>query len=129
MNFIFRATNFSLTPNIQQYIETSLSSLRKLAKSSADEVETRVEIGRSTYHHKKGEVFFADVNLRVGKAVLRARSEAQSVYAAVDDVRDELRQELYKFKGKKETIFLRGARSVSKLFRMSPLARFRRRGK
>lgn len=127
MNFIFRATNFSLTPNIQQYIEDSLGSLRKLAKSSDDEVETRVEIGRSTFHHKKGEVFFAEINLRVGKTVLRARSEAQSVYAAVDDVRDELRQELYKFKGKKETVFLRGARSVSKLFRMSPLARFRRR--
>ena len=127
MNIIIKATNLSLTDSITQYIEDTLGSLRKMAGGLGESVETRVEVGRSTYHHKKGEIFFAEVNLRIGKNLLRAKSEALTVYSAIDDVRDELRQELYKFKGKRETIFLRGARSFSKLFRMSPLARFRKR--
>ena len=127
MNLIIKATNFGLTPAIHQYIENSLGSLRKLAYSFGNNIETRVEVGRSTFHHKKGEVFFAEVNLRIGKRLLRAQAEGLSLRAALDDVRDELRQELYKFKGKKETMFLRGARSIGKFFRLSPLARFRKR--
>lgn len=127
MNLIIKSTNFGLTPAINQYIENSLGSLRKMARSFGESVETRVEVGRSTYHHRKGEVFFAEVNLRIGKRLLRAQAEAVSLHSAVDEVRDELRQELYKFKGKKETMFLRGARSVGKFFRLSPLARFRKR--
>ena len=129
MNLIVKATNFNLTPAIDRYIESSLGSLKKMVKSFGEPVETRVEVGRSTYHHKKGNVFFAEVNLRIGKRLLRAKAEAFSLYAALDDVRDELRQELYKFKGKKETMFLRGARSLGKFFRLSPLARFRRKDK
>lgn len=127
MNIVIKATNLSLTPGIKQYVEDALGSLSKMVKNSGETIEARVEVGRSTYHHKKGEIFFAEVNLGLGKNLLRARSENLDVYSAVDEMRDQLRQELYKFKGKKETVFLRGARSVSRLFRMSPLARFKRR--
>jgi len=46
--------------------------------------------------------------------------------ASIDEVREELQKEILKFKGRKETLFLRGARSFKKFLRLSPLARFRR---
>ena len=127
MNFITKATNITLSPSLENHIENSLGSLRKLVRSFGEEIETRVEVGRSTFHHKKGEVFFAEVNLKIGKILLRSKSEAVSIQSAIDEVRDELRNEIVKFKDKKETVFRRGARSFAKLLRISPLARFRRK--
>ena len=127
MNFIIKATNITLSPSLENYIENSLGSLKKIINNFGEDIETRVEVGRSTFHHKKGEVFFAEVNIRIGKRLLRSRSEAVSIHSAIDDVRDELRNEVVKFKDKKETVFRRGARSFAKLLRISPLARFRRK--
>lgn len=124
MNIILKATNITLTPAVSEYVEGTLGSLDKMVQNMGEAVELRVEVGRSTFHHKKGEVFFAEANLNIGRSLLRSREEALSVQAAVDEVRDGLRNELLKFKGKKETVFRRSARSISKLFRISPLARF-----
>lgn len=127
MNVIIKATNFSLTPAIDSHVRNSFGSLKKIVQSFGNEIETRVEVGRSSFHHKKGDVFFAEVNLRLGKNQLRSRAESIDVYSAVDMVKDELRNEILRFKEKKETMFRRGARSVGKFFRISPLARFRRK--
>lgn len=127
MNIIIKATNITLSPSLENHIENSLGSLRKLVRSFGEEIETRVEVGRSTFHHKKGEVFFAEVNLKIGKRLLRSKSEAVSPQSAIDEVRDELRNEIVKFKNKKETVFRRGARSFAKLLKISPLARFRKK--
>src|SRR3989344_537813 len=125
MQLIVKATNINLTPSISEYLETALGSLDKLVQNMSEPTEMRVEVGRSTFHHKKGEVFFAEANLSIGKTLLRSKTESFSIQSAIDDVRDELRNEIYKFKGKKETVFRRGARSVSKMLKLSPLARFR----
>lgn len=107
-----------------------MAVVEKLAAGPNEETaEARVEVGRSSHHHKKGDVFFAEVNLRIGGRVLRSRSEAFNVQAAVDEVKDDLRRELNKLKGKREAVYKRGARAVSKIFRLSPLARWWRRGR
>ncbi|MDP3764638.1 MAG: ribosome-associated translation inhibitor RaiA [bacterium] len=124
MKIILKSTNFSLTPSINEYVNSALTPLDRLFQGLG-EVEMRVEVGRSTFHHNKGEVFFAEANVNIGKNLLRARAESFSVQAALDEVRDELRSGVLKFKGKKETVFRRGARSISKFLRLSPLARFR----
>lgn len=127
MQIILKATNLTVTPSLNEYIERALGSLNKLVKNLGEETEMRVEVGRSTFHHRKGEVFFAEANLKIGKNILRSSAESLTVQAAVDEVHDELRNEIYKFKGKRETVFRRGARSFAKLLKISPLARFRKK--
>ena len=124
MKIILKSTNFSLTPSISEYVDSTLMSLEKLLQGLG-ELEMRVEVGRSTFHHNKGEVFFAEANVNIGKNLLRSRTEALSVQAAIDEIKDELKNEINKFKGKRETVFRRGSRSISKFLRLSPLARFR----
>ncbi|MEK7564778.1 MAG: HPF/RaiA family ribosome-associated protein [Patescibacteria group bacterium] len=126
MKIILKSTNFSLTSSVSEYVDSTLMPLEKLVQGFG-ETEMRVEVGRSTFHHNKGEVFFAEANISIGKNLLRSRTEALSVQAAIDEVKDELKNEILKFKGKKETIFRRGARSFAKLLRISPLARFRKK--
>jgi len=129
MNLLIKATNLELTPAINLYIEKVFNSLERLIASLGEaSVETRVEVGRSSYHHKKGDVFFAEVNLTCGKKLIRNKVENSNLYAAIDAVKDNLRRELTKFKGRQESLFKRGSRTASKMWRLSPLARFWRKG-
>ena len=125
MHIVIKTTNFSLTPAIDSHIRNSIGMLKKIVQSFGDEIETRVEVGRTSFHHKKGAVFFAEVNLRLGKNQIRSCAESTDVYSAVDIVKDDLRNEILRFKEKKETMFRRGARSVGKFFRISKSARFK----
>lgn len=130
MNFLVKVTNLELTPAISLYIEKVFNSLEKLIVSLGEaNVETRIEVGRSSYHHKKGDIFFAEVNLVCGKKLIRNRVENSNLYAAIDEVKDNLRRELTKFKGRQESLFKRGSRTASKMWRLSPLARFWRKGR
>ncbi len=61
----------------------------------------------------------------IGGKLFRVESENDDLYASIDEVRDDLEEEIKKFKAKKDTIFIRGARSIKKMMRLSPLARFR----
>ena len=85
-----------------------------------------VEVGRESRHHRKDHMLFARVNIALGKVTLRAESNTQDVRASIDEVREELHSEILKFKGKREALFRRGARSIKKFLHLSPLARFRR---
>ena len=85
-----------------------------------------VEVGRTTYHHKSGDIFRAEINLSINGKMFRAESERDDLFTAIDEVRDSLEQEIKKFKTKKETIFIRGARSIKKKFGLSSLARFKK---
>jgi putative sigma-54 modulation protein len=85
-----------------------------------------VEIGRTTKHHQAGDIFRAEINLSINGKLFRVESEQESLYAAIDEVRDDLEREIKKFKEKRETIFIRGARSIKKKLKISPMARFRK---
>lgn len=127
MEIIFKSKNFSLTPSIEEYVQKKIRTLEKFLKNFDQEtIKIEVEVGRTTYHHKSGEVFRAEINLSLGRQLLRAESEQTDLFSAIDEVRDDLEQEIKKFKDRKETIFLRGARSIKKRFALSGLARFKK---
>jgi putative sigma-54 modulation protein len=88
-----KATNIDLTPAIKEYVEKRLSTLVNLCEkySPADVV---AEVGKNSQHHQKGEVFFAEFNLTIPGATLRATSTQEDLYAAIDDAKDELKRQL-----------------------------------
>lgn len=89
-----------LTSTLEAYIEQKLAPLAKFLKrfEEAGEVELRLEIGRTTRHHRKGDVFKAIADLRLPHQVLRAEEYAEDVRKAIDQARDTLRLEIDKYK-------------------------------
>ncbi len=111
MNMNIKGTRISLTPAIEDYVEKRLSALDKFIGPADDSVFVQVEVGKTTAHHKSGDVFRAEVNLSVGGKKYYAVSEKPDLYAAIDDVRDEILAELRKMKDKKSSTLRRvGAR-------------------
>jgi len=127
MQIIFKKKDFEITPNIQDYVQKKMETLERFLKSFGEgKMIAEVELGKSTGRQKSGEIFRAEINLNLGGKMFRAESEQEDLLAAIDEVRDDLEQEIKKFKEKKETIFIRGARSLKKKFSISPLARFKK---
>lgn len=118
MRINIKATNMELTSAISKYVEEKLKSVEKFAMSHKDEEPlVEVEIGKTTNHHHSGEVFRAETNMRVRGKQFRAVSEKTDLYAAIDDMRNELVRELNSHKDKARTLFRRGAGAIKNLLR------------
>lgn len=101
MKIMTKGTGFELTPAISDYIEEKVGGLKKyLASMDNSAVEARVEVGKITEHHHKGNIFRAEVNLKVTRHLLRAEHESDDIYAAIDLVHDELKRQIVSLKGK-----------------------------
>jgi len=116
MKIIIKATNTKLSPSINEYIEEKIGRLDKFLKGFDSElIEARVDVGKVRQGQRRGEIFRAEVNLNIGGHLIRAEETENSLMAAIDLVKDRLSREIKKYKDKKMTKFIRGARSWKKL--------------
>ncbi|MDP3894643.1 ribosome-associated translation inhibitor RaiA [Nocardioides sp.] len=131
MKITIEAAGIELTPALRTFIENKLKSLVKLVEKleGKGEAEIVLEVSRTTKHHHKGLVFRAKGNLKFGKTLLRAEATGESLRAAVDILKDELKREIVGFKERFTALAKRGARSVKKDIRLSKDARFYRKGR
>lgn len=104
-----------LTEAIHSYVEKRFGSLDKFMHSTAEVMQ--VEIGKTTNHHKQGDVFSAEVNLSIGGKKFYAVSHQADLYTAIDDVKEEIEHQIIADKERSTTLFRRGARSVKKMFK------------
>ena len=126
MRIIIKGTNIKLSPSINQYIEEKIGGLEKfLKKINPELIEARVEVGKITRGQRQGDIFRAEVNLSINGQLFRVEKTEESLMAAIDLAKDELAREIRRHKDKQMTMFVRGARSWKKFWRLSPLARFR----
>lgn len=104
MNLDIKATNLELTPAIKQYIETKVSGLsRFLGKwEKLGNVNVKFELAKTTNHHNKGEVYYAEINLNLGEKMLRAEYSADDAYKAIDKAKDIIKEEIVGFKQKSD---------------------------
>jgi len=100
MQINIKATNLELTPAIREYIEIKIGSLKRFLKRFEDksEIEVFVEIARTTRHHHKGNVFYAEVTFSIGKKIFRAEHSDWNIRVAIDRVKDKLQEEIKKYK-------------------------------
>ncbi len=102
MRINIEAAGFELTPTIKAYVESKIGSLARLLKrfEKAGELTALVEVGRTTQHHRHGDVFRAALNLDLPGKVIRAESANEDLRTAVDEVKGKIKNELEKYKDK-----------------------------
>ncbi len=89
-----KATNIELTDAIRAAVDSTLANLGPLTERFGDAVHAHVEVGKTTQHHHKGDIFRAEVNLKIPGKVLRAESETDDLYKSIDAVEDALKRQL-----------------------------------
>ena len=91
--------NISLDEPLENFVREKIGGLDKLIGN--DKSEARVEIGKPSQHHKSGRIFRAEANIRMGGILLRASCEHEDLRNAIVDVKDELQEQIRKFKEKR----------------------------
>ena len=112
-----KATGLELTPAIKGYVEEKVGQLERLVDTSTGGVRAEVEVGKTTDHHRHGDVFRAEINFHVNGEVYRAVTTTSDLYAALDEMKDEAARQIVSKKDKKLTLFRRSARKIKDLLR------------
>jgi ribosomal subunit interface protein len=97
MNTNIQVTGIDSTDAIRAYAQEKIEDLTKYFENIQ---KADIDVGMRSQHHQKGKVFYAEVNLHVPGTMLRVVKDAEDLYKAIDKVRDHLKVELEKIKGK-----------------------------
>ncbi len=111
MNINIKATGIKLTEAIREYALKKISSLEKYIYQK-DSVIVQIEVGKSSQHHKGGEVFKAEVKIGGGGLDIYAVSEAEDLYSAIDLVQDDVARALVSTRGRHIKLLRQGERAV-----------------
>lgn len=118
MNIMIKGTKIEITESIHDYVTSKVTSLEKFIHPKTDlDVLAEVEVGLRSRHHKKGDVYRAEINLTVDGKLFRAVSKKSDLFEAVDDVRNGMERQLSRGYGKRQSLFRRGAMKAKDLLR------------
>ena len=119
MHINIKARGIDLSSSLRDYVDTKIGSLVKfIAPKVSSEVVVNVEIGKTTTHHKSGEIFKAEANiLRPGGKVVREEVLNEDLYAAIDELKSTLAHSLGSAGHKKSALFRRGGRAIKNMVR------------
>lgn len=99
INIDIKASGIDLTEALREYVEMRMGALeRYLRRYSPDSLGIKVEVARTSRHHRHGDVFYAEANLALPGKILRATHKAPDIRVAVDKVKDILQREITKYK-------------------------------
>ena len=111
MRLSIKATNIELTTAIRDYVNEKIGqSLDRFLDQADTSIFANVDIGKTTKHHLKGDLFRAEINLHMAGVNLRAEAQAGDLYSAIDLVQDEIAREIISRRARQTTLLRRGAR-------------------
>ena len=96
MEIRIKTTGYEITPEVSAYLDDKIASLEKMMGEDARSVRCEVEVGRDAGGSRHGaNMWFAEIHvISPGLARVYARNNAQSVNAAIDDVKEEVERQL-----------------------------------
>jgi putative sigma-54 modulation protein len=97
MTINIRGVHLELTDAIRQYVEEKMASIEKFGEITLVDVE----VGKTTEHHQKGDIFVCRANVEMPGDMVRVERESEDLYKAIDKVRDHLRETLAQRKDRK----------------------------
>ncbi len=124
MRINIKATGTTLTPSISEYIEKKINMLEKFFQEGARpdepfgrEALINVEVGRTTKHHKSGDIFRAEIRINYEGQEYYSVAEEEDLYAAIDEVKDEIVHEMTSRRKKTFHLMRHGGAKIKNLLK------------
>jgi len=119
MNVRIKATNYTLTPEVGNYLGERLKSLEKFIGADLDVVRCEVELGRDAGRPRHGaNIWFAEIAVIIpGRERVYARNNSESVNGAIDDVKEEVERKLLRERKLHRRIFRKGGAILKRIMR------------
>lgn len=97
MQIDIKGTNMDLTEAIKEYVNEKVGGVERLFDQA---IIARVDVGKTTNHHQKGDIFRAEINLDVPRQLLRAEAVRDDLYTAINAAKEDLERQIKKYKDK-----------------------------
>lgn len=117
MNIRIKTTNFPLTPSIQEYVDKKFEPLSIFLGDESEVAICDVEVGRTTNHHKSGDIYRAEIHITARDTNIYASSQKEDLYSAIDTVKDEAYSKLKTSKDKKVSKVKRGGAKIKNIIK------------
>ena len=117
MTIRVKSTNMEITGAIQSYLEKKIKILEKYVDPNDTSALCDVEIGKTTAHHRSGDIFKAELNLHIAHKDFYTVSQRDDLYAAIDEAKDEMANILAHEKDKRISLLKRGGQKIKKIIR------------
>ena len=98
MQVDIKATGMELTDAIRAFVQEKMDTLDAKTVRFGDVVRAEVEVGRTTAHHKTGEVYRAEVHIRLPGKVVYVEATHLDLYTAINQARKEAEREIVEYK-------------------------------
>src|SRR3989344_7358085 len=110
-SFNIKATNFEQTPLIEDLLDKRLKTLEKFLPEGETMLVCEVELEKQT-GQQTGRIFRAEINMQVGGTLLRSTATSERMEDAIEQAKNELKSELVRTSGKRQSMFRRGAKRI-----------------
>ncbi len=104
-----------ITQAMRDYLYKKLEHVEKFIDANDESAMFNVELGKTTNHHRAGEVYRCEINLHLKGRDLRAESEMDDLYAAIDIAKDEIVREIQSGKERRISLARRGGAKLKNL--------------
>lgn len=110
-----KALHMELTPAIRSYLGKKLDHIEKFLDSDKGGTHVQVELGKTTAHHGKGDVFRAEGHMRFAGEPVNASADAPDLYAAIDLMQAMFEREVTKLRKRSIVTERKGSRKIKEL--------------
>jgi ribosomal subunit interface protein len=114
------ATGLSLDPSIDEAIGKVIASIEKFIDPKDESALVDIEVGKTTNHHRSGDIFRAEINLRSKVGDLRAEAEKEDLFAALAVAKEEVIEALRSTKSKKMDFVRRNGLRLKQMLKGLP---------
>jgi putative sigma-54 modulation protein len=111
-----RGMAMEMTPAIESAVRVRVEGLARYTQG-VQPAEASVEVGRVSAHHQKGDVFRAEMSVRLGEKTYRAEETAGDLYAAIDAVQEEMKRQILAGKDRQSSRMRRLAQKMKSWMR------------
>ncbi len=114
-----KTKNITLTTELKETLEKCLKTLARLLPEKDASALFEVDLSRTTKHHQAGKVFCAELNLSINGELIRAEAVEETIEAAIDHAKNELKRELIEFNSRVKSLARKGARRAKEITQRS----------
>tara|TARA_Y100000310_G_C20375420_1_gene665506 strand:- start:82 stop:453 length:372 start_codon:yes stop_codon:yes gene_type:complete len=105
-------TKIDSSESLNGYLEEKLGPLEKYVENFGTPHDLRVELEKTTRHHRTGPFFRAEANINIPGKMFRIEQTAEDLYAAIDMLKNEAERQLSDYSDKLRTKNRKGGRKA-----------------
>ena len=109
-NLSILCKDFDLTDAIKLYATEKLSNLNKYLGENEANAAINLRLGKISNNQNSGKIFYAEASIKSPDKNFGALVESEDIYAAIDQLKDDLAHNMAHYKDKAHTKNIRSAR-------------------